>query len=79
MIYLKTDIEKMPDRCDECQWHRMLPDHRNGWKEECGYTHQFMDDDTPEEWHYDWKTRPKACPLVEIPERSKEYKGHKNG
>lgn len=59
-------MKQMPECCEYCLHMECKPHPYKGWTDICGLCSQHMDDDAPEEWHYDGNGRPKACPLVEI-------------
>ena len=68
MVVIKTSLQNMPDYCDECQWYGSRPHPFKGWSEGCELMGHCMDDDQTEEWVYDGNGRPKACPLVNVPD-----------
>ena len=69
MVAIKTNLEKLPRYCEECQWYASRPHPYKGWTEICELMCKCMDDDRAEEWIYDGNGRPKACPLIDISEK----------
>lgn len=66
MIAIKTNIEKMPEYCDNCRWYGCKPHPMKGWSVICELMNQCLDDDQEEGWIYDGNGRPKNCPLMEV-------------
>lgn len=66
MIAIKTNIEKMPEYCDDCRWYGCRPHPMKGWSDICELMNQRLDDDQEEGWIYDGNDRPKNCPLMEV-------------
>ena len=72
MIVTKTEyIKEMPRSCDFCPHYETRPHPYKGWTDICGLCVQCMDDDAPEQWHWDGNGRPNACPLMEFPDMEK--------
>ena len=66
MICIKTDLMKLPQRCDECDWWQTDPHPRKGWVDWCGLCKEVTDDDASDGWLYDGEKRPNNCPLVDV-------------
>lgn len=71
MIAIKLSgnvISRMPEYCDDCFYYAVNPHPYKGWTEKCELCSQCMDDDQEDAWIYDGNSRPKNCPLIEIPD-----------
>ena len=73
-------MSSVPECCDDCYYCGTKPHPYKGWTEECELCSQCLDDDQEDGWVYDGNSRPKNCPLVEIPEpyKPKDMNTEKN-
>ena len=68
MVVMKmTHMKCLPETCDDCIYYGCKPHPYKGWSEGCELCGHCMDDDQEDEWIYDGNSRPKNCPLMEIP------------
>jgi hypothetical protein len=68
MVVMKmAHFEHIPDTCDDCTYNSCRPHPYKGWSECCELCCHCMDDDQEDDWIYDGNSRPKKCPLIEIP------------
>ena len=60
-------MNSLPETCDDCIYYGCKPHPYKGWSDGCELCGHCMDDDQEDDWIYDGDSRPKNCPLMEIP------------
>lgn len=78
MVVMKmTHFKHIPDTCDDCIYYSCKPHPYKGWSDGCELCGHCMDDDQEDDWIYGGDSRPKNCPLLEIPTSSeRDHKCH---
>ena len=68
MVVMKmTCMDHLPETCDDCTYYAYRPHPYKGWLDCCELCMHCMDDDQEDDWIYDGDSRPRNCPLMEIP------------